>query len=166
MSGTPQSLRSDDRPAPREIRPLALALAWIWPGLGHLSVGERARGVRIMAGLLLLIAGGLFIGGIDSVDRREDRLWFYAQLGCGPIVLGVDALNVALLKSARIGRLLPVPDPSGGSAPRLVSDRRGLAHPNEFGTLFIALAGLMNVAVMLDAGFRRHAAVTAAGSAP
>lgn len=147
---------NDEHDNPTQFRPLAFALAWIWPGLGHLSIGERARGTRIMAGMLLLFFGGLFVGGVDSVDRREDTLWFLAQAGCGPLAFAADGANTMLLKSGRIGTLLPAPQ---GYRQTVVgpgvSDRRGLAHPNEFGTLFIALAGLMNVAVMLDAGFRR-----------
>ncbi len=109
-----------------------------------------------MAGMFLLIGGGLFVGGLDAVDRREDRLWFVAQAGCGPIVFALDFGNETLLKTGRIGSLLDRPMPPG--APRtgaVVSDRKGLAHANEFGTLFIALAGMMNVVVILDAGFRR-----------
>lgn len=143
---------------PREFRPGPLVLAWLWPGLGHIVAGERARGVRIMGGLLLLIVSGLLIGGVDSVDRREDGLWFLPQAGCGPLVFGLDAANSALLKSGRVGTLHPVPESgvaAAGSLARTVSSKRGLAHPNEFGTLFIALAGLLNVVVMLDAGFRR-----------
>lgn len=147
---------NDDHDSPTQFRPMALALAWIWPGLGHISIGERGRGLRIMAGMLLLFFGGLLIGGIDSVDRREDSLWFLAQAGCGPLAFAADGANTMLLKSGRIGTLLPAPQPYNQKvAGPGVSDRRGLAHPNEFGTLFIALAGLMNVAVILDAGFRR-----------
>lgn len=150
---------TDDHDSPQQFRPLAFALAWVWPGLGHIAMGERARGMRIMAGMLLLFFGGLFIGGVDAVDRREDTLWFLAQAGCGPLAFVADAANTGLLKSGRIGTLLPAPQPYGQKIPGpRVSDRRGLAHPNEFGTLFIALAGLMNVAVMLDAGFRRAGA--------
>lgn len=146
--------------ATREFRVLPLLLAWLWPGLGHIVDGERARGVRIMAGVLLLVVSGLLIGGVDSVDRREDGLWFLPQAGCGPLVFGLDAANSALLKSGRLGTLHPVPDsgPAASGTARTVSSKRGLAHPNEFGTLFIALAGLLNVVVMLDAGFRRNSA--------
>jgi hypothetical protein len=109
-----------------------------------------------MAGILLLVGGGLLMGGIDSVDRREDTLWFLPQAGCGPLAFGLDAANSALLKSGRLGTLLPAPEAiPGGASTKMISSRRGLAHPNEFGTLFIALAGLLNIVVILDAGFRR-----------
>lgn len=149
---------SEHHDTTREFRPLPLLLAWVWPGLGHLVGGERARGWRIMAGMLLLIGSGVLIGGVDAVDRREDALWFLPQAGCGPIVFAVDYANSSLLKSGRTGTLLDIAEPTGATpSGRKVSSRRGVAHPNEFGMLFIALAGLMNIAVILDAGFRRPA---------
>jgi len=147
---------SDEHPPPREFRPLPLLLAWLWPGLGHVALGERARGYRIMAGVLLLVGSGMLMGGIDSVDRREDTLWFLPQAACGPLAFGIDFANSSLLKAGRVGTLHPAPETTpGGASTKMISSRRGLAHPNEFGTLFIALAGLLNLVVILDAGFRR-----------
>jgi hypothetical protein len=124
-----------------EFNAIAGILAWIWPGLGHFSLGQRRRGVMISIGMLLLILTGLLVGGFDCVDRREDRLWFIAQAGCGPLVFAADTVNQAILKQGR-----PVTHPD-----RLRTISMG--RPNEMGTLFIALAGLMNVIVILDAAF-------------
>lgn len=121
---------------PRVFSPGAAILAWLWPGLGHVSHGEKRRGILIMFGVLFLFFSGLLVGGLDAVDRREDHLWFLAQSLCGPIAFGADFANQSIVK-------------------QLPSDRRneatGIAHPNEMGTLFIALAGLMNLVVILDA---------------
>ena len=116
--------------------PGAFLLAWLWPGLGHISLGERKRGLLIMTGVLFLFMGGLFIGGVDVVDRRSDRLWFYAQAVCGPVAFGADWVNQNYVKK------LPDQDRN-----RL----RSLGKVNEIGTLFCALAGLMNLIVILDA---------------
>ncbi|MCA9297203.1 MAG: hypothetical protein KC983_11815 [Phycisphaerales bacterium] len=124
-----------------EFNAIAGILAWIWPGLGHFSLGQRRRGILISIGMLLLIGTGLLVGGFDCVDRREDKLWFIAQAGCGPIVFAADTVNQAVLKQGR-----PVTHPD-----RLKTISMG--RPNEMGTLFIALAGLMNVIVILDATF-------------
>ncbi|MCA9285361.1 MAG: hypothetical protein KDA22_09115 [Phycisphaerales bacterium] len=136
--------------------PLSMALAWLWPGLGHIARGERQRGILIMSGVLFLFLGGLLIGGIDAVDRREDALWFVAQAGCGPIAFVADMGNTALLKNGPPESMVSTPvgaasTNKGGK----VSKRKALAHVNEFGTLYIALAGLMNAVIVLDAGFRR-----------
>lgn len=123
---------------PRAFSPQAAALAWLWPGLGHINLGQKRRGGLIMFGVLFLFLSGILIGGVDSVDRREDHLWFLAQAVCGPVALGADLLNQSYVK-------------------KLPTERRyqtvGINKPNEMGTLFTALAGLMNLIVILDAMF-------------
>lgn len=150
----------------RTFNPGAAILAWLWPGLGHISLGHVKRGVLIMAGVLLLFGGGVLIGGIDSVDWRDDTLWFYAQAGNGPIAFGVDELNKRYIETGRVGSLMwsggvirPVPDASGivRFPAGTVNEYTGLAHVNEYATLMSALAGLMNVAVILDALTRPRA---------
>jgi len=135
--------------------PVAAALAWVWPGLGHISLGERRRGFLIMFGILFLFVSGLLIGGLDVVDRKRDRLWFIAQGLCGPIAFVADAANQ---------RIVPrMPESWKGDPqwrdrfeqgdPTLEPELRGtsLGKVNEIGTLYIALAGLMNLVVILDA---------------
>ena len=55
MTGHP---RTDSSP---ELRPLAALLAWLLPGLGHWMLGQRVRALRIMAGMWLLILGGILL---------------------------------------------------------------------------------------------------------
>jgi len=117
-----------------QFTPFAALLAWVWPGLGHISLGQRRRGMLVMFGVLFLFLGGVLIGGVDAVDRRNDPLWFVAQALCGPIAFGADLANQRLL-----------------SDPKLRLRRKSLSHINEFGTLYAALAGLMNLVVILDA---------------
>ncbi len=137
-----------------QFTPTAAILAWLWPGLGHIQLGERRRGFLVMFGVLFLFLGGVLIGGVDAVDRREDRLWFLAQLLCGPIAVGVDLANQSILKK------LP-PDwetryQQGDPEVRGQLRRKGLGHVNEMGTLYSALAGLMNLVAILDALHPSH----------
>ncbi len=140
-----------------QFTPTAAVLAWLWPGLGHISLGQRRRGVLVMFGVLWLFVGGVLIGGIDSVDRRDNdshSLWFLAQALCGPIALAVDWTNQRWVK------LEPM-DPGeldrrieqGDRAVISRLDRKGLGHVNEMGTLFSALGGLMNLVAILDVLF-------------
>lgn len=140
---------------PSQFNALAMVLAWVLPGLGHISLGDRRRGVLIMAGTLFLFLGGILIGGLDVVDRRNDRLWFLAQAGCGPIAFVADFANARLLQSGRIGELYDAGSGrlNGPDQPP-VSSLSGLSHVNEYGTLFGALAGMMNVIVIMDAATR------------
>ena len=139
---------------PGQFTPTAAILAWLWPGLGHIQLGERRRGFLVMFGVLFLFVGGVLIGGIDSVDRREDRLWFLAQLLCGPIAMGVDVANQSIIK-----RLPPdwkVRYQQGDPEVRRQLRHKGLGHVNEMGTLYSALAGLMNLVAILDALHPSH----------
>lgn len=134
------------------------ALAWALPGLGHWWLGERRRALLAGGTVLGLFFGGLFIGGLDSVDQREDGPWFLAQAWNGPIAFLADFGNEELLKKpGRFGELLPSPAPSTPGAPPAevrISSLKGVGVVNDIGTLYIALGGLMNIIVMLDAAAR------------
>ncbi len=137
-------------------------LAFLFPGAGHLSLGYRRRGMLAMTALVLMFAAGLFVGGVDAVDHEEDGPWFVAQSMYGPLAYGADWANRALLKTGKVGELLPTPPatdalgrPQPGQA--TVSSLRGLGAANEFGTLFIALGGLMNLVLAMDCARREPA---------
>ena len=115
-----------------------------------------------MGGVLFLYLSGLLIGGLDAVDRKHDGIWFYAQAFNGPIAFATDFARSRL--SSINGR--EIQDISWERTPSLgerwlaqeqeVMDavrRQGLSHVNEVGTLFIALGGLMNLVLILEAGF-------------
>lgn len=130
----------------------AALLGWILPGFGQIFIGHRKRGIYCMIGVLGLFLGGLFIGGVDSVDRREDPLWFYAQAGAGPIAFGSDWLNASMLKSGSVGELVESPPSQISRSPGpMVSTFKSVTPIGEVGVLYCALAGLMNVVVILDA---------------
>ena len=131
--------------------------AWLVPGLGHVVIGETARGALIFVGIAFMWICGILIGGIDAVDRKEDQLWFVAQACSGPIAFGVDGMNSALLKSGQVGELLDAPAPSRNAAQVKVSSYKGIAHVNEYGILFTGLAGLMNLVAVIDASTRAPA---------
>ena len=131
-----KSKHGQSSPEQGSSRPLAALLAWLLPGLGHMYLGQRFRGRMILLGTFFLVASGVLIGGIDVVDMQRDRLWFIAQAGTGPIAFVLDFLNQALLKTA---------------SPESQAQYTSLGNLNSTGTLYIALAGLMNVVVIIDA---------------
>jgi len=137
-------------------------LNWVFPGLGHIALGYRRRGMLAMVAILGMFAGGLLIGGLDAVDSVEDGPWYIAQSGNGPIAFAADLANQQLLKKGKVGELLPAPsptDPSGRSAAGqpYVSTFKGIGAANEFGTLFIALGGMMNFILVMDISRRERA---------
>ena len=80
-------------PGPERFHPIAGGVTWVLPGLGHVLLGQPRRGAAIAFGVLGLFFGGLLVGGIDTVDSREDRLWFYVHALTGPVAFGADWLN-------------------------------------------------------------------------
>ena len=146
---------------------VAFILGLLLPGLGHMSIGEKGRGYRILAGFLVLWFSGLLIGGLGSVRSWDPpytnpaaggkrNLWFIAQAAAGPIAFGFAALDASLIRGAEDDELIEITmhDRTIGTAYRFTS----IGHAADFGTLFCALAGLMNFAVALDAGSSSHVA--------
>jgi hypothetical protein len=85
-------------PPEEPIQPLAGLLALALPGCGHLFLRKYDRAFYAALGILGLFFGGLLIGGIDSVDSQEDRIWFLGQALVGPIAFGVDHLHQSRFK--------------------------------------------------------------------
>jgi len=107
----------------------AALLAWVFPGLGHLFLGRRAKGLVLMGCLLALFVLGV---GMDS------RLQLH---------LGLDDPLAVLFSVAQMGVGAPY------VLARLLGYEAGLVtSPNyEYGNTFTAVAGLLNVLVILDA---------------
>jgi hypothetical protein len=111
---------------------LAGVLAFAIPGLGHLYLGQKTRALYAAVGILGLFFGGLLIGGIDTVDSREDKWWFVGQSLVGPIAIGTNWIHQNQLK------LYDIPAPGRGATPTGLSvyaDELPLRfrspHPNE-----------------------------------
>lgn len=159
---------------PARVSPLAGLLALAFPGAGHMYLGQWRRGTFIAAGVLGLCLCGLLIGGVDVVDREEDPWWFAAQALVGPLVFGIDYVHQNMLKVVdpetgrrrtahpeirdATGRVV-VPAEVRGPGGRAVTGGPGARPPNskslgrvnEMGTLFAAIAGMVNLMAVLDA---------------
>lgn len=131
---------------------VAAALGWLVPGLGQMWTGHVQRGIYAMVGVLGLFLGGVLLGGVGVVDRRDNGIWFVAQAGAGPVAFAADWANSAWVKSGAVGDLLEAPPSmvprSTGSK---VSSLRSVTSVHEVATLYCAMAGLMNIVVLLDA---------------
>lgn len=108
---------------------LAAALAWVFPGLGHFTLGRR-RTALIYAGIVTLtfLLGLSFEGRLYSMERGQPLtiLATFAVYGTGLLNLGA----------------------------RLFSENPGgtvLAVTYEYGCAYLLTAGLMNLLLMLDA---------------
>lgn len=121
-------------------------LAIVLPGLGHAALGQTKRGALIALGVLGLFFGGILIGGIDSIDAKNDRWWFVGQALVGPTAFAANWVNQSLSSS----------DPSETAGPGWEETSpparvKSIAHLNEMGMLFATIAGMLNLIAIIDA---------------
>lgn len=114
-------------PPPRALRDPALCAAFTWlvPGLGHVMQGRRARGVvafGLLVGLFAL-ATGLAHGA--NLDRERHFYYWAGQFLLGPVALVTEFAH---------------------GHPRLVS----MSEYKDAGIVIGAIAGMLNVLLMLD----------------
>jgi hypothetical protein len=125
--------------------PVVALAAWLLPGLGYFLIGQRARAITVCVTILLLFASGLLIGGVRVVDEFEeytsvakiiDKPWYMGQILAGPVAL----------TTAKVAKR--------------VDEYRRPAFPvshsrvNEIGTLYTAVAGMLNLLAIIDAADR------------
>jgi len=107
---------------------LSMVLGWLVPGLGHIVQKKYARGLVFFVSILAMTGMGLVMGGKIYPFQTENPLTilaFFADIGNGVVYL--------------LSRLLPI----GLGDLKLVTF--------EFGTAYIAGAGLLNFLIALDA---------------
>jgi hypothetical protein len=115
--------------------PVAGLLGWLLPGAGHLFVGERARGVIVMAAIAVTFWTGMAIGGVKStVDPQQRSLWFLGQICAGSHALAAVWWSHHLDAERD-------EDPS-----RLIAYGRA----EEVAVVYTAICGMLNILVVLD----------------
>jgi hypothetical protein len=132
------SVPDTDTPAHNRLCPLEAAAGWLVPGLGHILLGQRVRGLILMVSILGLWLGGLVIGGITCVNSRDHTAWFAGQALVGPTI-AVDFWRAAVTG----GSIAPVPRQNPAYEP-------SYGRTNEQGILYTALAGLLNLLAIID----------------
>jgi hypothetical protein len=82
---------------------LALPVAWLIPGLGHMLIGERLRGIVFLIVIHGLFAFGMLVAGIRAINPSEQPIWTYTQFLAGwPTLV---AYRVERSTTPDIGRL-------------------------------------------------------------
>jgi len=126
-----------DSAAPHRSPVAALVFGWVFPGAGHAYAGQRGKAVLFGVLITGLLAAGFAMG--RGTNLLPNEWWYAPQLGAG----GPAAV------------LTPISDHLAGPPDKT----RGGARPNadyadpvrEIGTLYTAIAGLLNLLVMMDA---------------
>jgi hypothetical protein len=107
---------------------LPMVLAWLFPGLGHFSLGRRRSGIAFAVIVTLTFLAGLSLQGRLYTVESGQPLTILATFA----VFGAGLLNIAA---------------------RLLSENPGgmiLASTYEYGCAFLLTAGLMNLLLVLD----------------
>ena len=117
--------------------PVAGLLTWLVPGLGHIYLGDRARGLVLLVVITTTFWSGVAIGGVQgTVAPRSRQLWFLAQLCTGGNTLAAYGLHYWVNpESARSKK--PVFGGHWASA--------------EIGVHYTGVAGLLSLLVIFDA---------------
>lgn len=184
---------AEERTATRLPPPLVALAGWFVPGAGYWIIGDFGRGTVVFAAILVLWLSGLLIAGVrvievpgyDSQDGLQIRTlrnrdtgqpqrvppshpdyaragwaltnggfmgeiankpWFVGQVLAGPISIGTGAISVQL---AQRGSDYPRPH----------------APLETIGTLFAAIAGMLNLLVIIDSAHRAGQPPAPSGSA-
>jgi len=114
-------------------------LGWLVPGLGHIFIGDRARGLVCLVTVTATFWCGVAIGGVrGTVDPKQRTLWFMAQLCAG------GNAGVAYLLR---GDAFAEPATSGKERAAVT----GSWVSADIGVHYTGVAGLLNILVILDA---------------
>ncbi|WP_428388069.1 DUF6677 family protein [Mucisphaera sp.] len=132
--------------------PLAALAGWLIPGAGHAVLGETKRALVLFFAIGGLWLSGLLIGGISVLDRQQHPAWYACQVLVAPTI-PVEWLH-ASMKTPQ-GK---PPPPEGtlvngqpAGPPAFVPSYN---HTHEQGTIFAAMAGLLNLLALIDVAYR------------
>ena len=109
-------------------------LAWLVPGAGHWALGRRGKALLYFVGITLLFVMGLFLGEFRNFHPEHFWLHFLAQVWVGGFTLPA----AFFLKDLPLETAEPVREVAMGFS--------GL----DVGVLYTAVAGLLNLCVMVD----------------
>ena len=128
--------------------PPVIALAgWIIPGAGYWLVGERKRAITVGVTIIAIFFLGILIAGVRVVQAPEmaspgnpiqrvlTRPWFIGQVLTGPLGIGAAIVSDQLAQSSY----------------KAIEVKARLA---EIGTLYTAIAGMLNLLVIIDSSYR------------
>jgi len=140
---------------------IALTLAWLVPGAGHVYVGRLTRGLVIFVVVLGMFWSGVAMGGALTVNRAAERWWFIADMFAG--ISGLAAWRISehtldlVLEEEDLAP--PVPPETAGAFHRNTPVDAALAERNlaltaptaTVARAYAGVAGLMNLMCIFDA---------------
>ena len=141
--------------------PIVALAGWAVPGLGYALIGQRARAWFSGSAIIILFLMGLLIAGIRCVDvpgyDAYGNVRRIGRLGAGQPFIQADPVHAILDKPWYIPQVLAGPIALGASAASIkLSDTVGKSTGRlwDIGTLYTAVAGMLNLLTILDAAHR------------
>lgn len=158
----------------KPIWPIAVFVAWLVPGAGHLYLGRRVRGVVILVTVAALFWSGVAVGGVMTVDAEAERWWFVADMFSGTHglvgwyrsqqtirrqVLAVNKQLQAGDAQAQVARIPVKPPAHPGERARrrllleaqLAKEKLALVSPTDtVARTYAGVAGLLNLMCIFD----------------
>jgi hypothetical protein len=148
---------------PLLMTPAAVAIAgWVLPGLGYVLLGERVRGITIIAGIRVIDVPGYdkygFQDRVDATGHRVPRSTDLDYQTGHWALLGTDFVAEIAAKPWYVGQIFAGPINLIASAFSIYEATQNLpmshARLQEIGTLYTAIAGMLNLLAILDASSR------------
>jgi len=137
---------------------LALCLAWLVPGVGHMYMGRHARGIVIFVTIAATFWAGVAMGGVMTVDYEQERWWFVAEMFSGVHgLVGWQRQRRAMSRIRAAGYPEAAPRARGLARRALVEDalaKEKLALVAPMATVaraYAGVAGLLNLMCVFDA---------------
>ncbi len=167
-ASTPVDRADDDQIVHLKDPTVAAVLAWLIPGAGHIYQGRNGKGLLFSICILGAFFQGMYLGGgrvVYASWRPDDKRLFYAcQIGVGLPALPalVQAFRVGNQQPPLVGGFMAPPrsanDPTwiqeqhaNESAGELAEWEKEINRGFELGTIYTAIAGLLNILVIYDA---------------
>lgn len=117
--------------------PIAGFLSWLVPGLGHIYLGYRARGLICLVTIMATFWTGVAVGSVQAtIAPKARKLWFLAQLCTGGNTLAAYGLHYVV-------------DPESARSPKQAVTPYWASA--DVGVHYTGVAGLLNLLVILDA---------------
>ena len=139
---------ASDTAHPQVPPPLVALAGWIVPGAGYWLIGHRIRAITVGVTILLVFTFGILISGIRVVQAPDmsgsggvmqrvlTRPWFIGQVLIGPVGIGSAWISDQLAQSKDYANI------------------EAKARLAEIGTLYTAIAGMLNLLTIIDASYR------------
>jgi hypothetical protein len=127
--------------------PLVAIAGWFVPGAGYWLIGERKRAVTVGVTIIIVFFLGILISGVRCVQapdmsssspflqRLISKPWFIGQVLNGPLGIGAAIASNQLTHSK-------------------YHNIEAKARLAEIGTLYTAVAGMLNLLTIMDAASR------------